>query len=588
MKSKGLKFVVLFFCLVSVFCANAKQKPNVIVIVTDDQGYGDLSCHGNPVLKTPNLDKLHGESIRFTDFHAAPVCTPTRGQILTGRDAMHNGAWAWAFGHEMIHEGNITMANVFKNNGYATGHFGKWHLGDNYPYRPGDKGFDESITLGGAATHQTPDYWQGDLFDDYYRHKDGEWRQHKGYSTDVWFDLSMDFMKRCQADDKPFFIYLPTNAPHTPLYVDESYSKPFSNLKDHEAKFFGMIVNFDENMGRLDKFMTENNLVDNTIVIYMTDNGGTAGADVYNADMRGTKTQFYEGGHRVPCFVRWPEGKLGEPRDIDELTQTQDLLPTLIDLLSLEVDKKYAQKFDGTSLVNLMKGKQNKPMDRKLVVQWSHLDYPQYGAAAVMWKKWRLVHDKELYNLEEDPSQKNDVASQYPEIVKSMKAHYADWWETVKPVVSIWARPVVGGAENPSRLTCFEWAKKTSNVNVTQQGSVWNGGKVNGTWMLNVETAGKYRFELRRYPKEADFPMSGAYPETKREYRTFGECRALPITQARIKIGSHDKSMAVAQDDKCASFELTLEAGDTELKTWLMDKDGNELCGAYYVEVVKL
>lgn len=561
--------------------------PNVIVVLTDDQGYGDFSCHGNPILKTPNLDKLHGESIRFTDFHSAPVCTPTRGQLLTGRDAMHNGAWAWAFGHEMIHGNNRTMADIFKANGYRTGHFGKWHLGDNYPYRPQEKGFEETIKHGGASTHQTPDYWQNDNFDDFYLHKDGKFRQHKGFCTDVWFDLSMDFMKRCQKKKEPFFLYLPTNAPHYPHYVAESYSSPYKAEKN-AANFFGMISNLDENMGRLNAFLEKNQLKENTILIFMTDNGATTGYKIYNAGMRDKKSSYYEGGHRIASFIRWPAGGLGVPRDVDAVSQIQDILPTLMDFCELEYAAKTIDNFDGISLAGLLSGTKTQLPDRKLVVQWSSKDYPDYGRAAVLWGKWRLVHDKELFNIVDDPAQKNNVAKEHPEIVKTLQAHYAQWWETVKPVVSIYSRIGIGGEENPSRLSCFEWTKKsTTAVNVTTQGCVVNGSEINGSWMLDVVESGTYRVELLRYPKEAETAMTAAFPETQREYRKFPACKALPIAEARLQVGDFDESIRVNPADKAAIFEVKLSVGETEMKTWLLDASGNELCGAFYVEVEK-
>ena len=583
MNSQTIKLIALLL-LGGSFCA-ADDRPNVIVVLSDDQGYADFSCHGNPVLKTPNLDKLHAQSIRFIDFHVSPVCTPTRGQLLTGRDAMHNGAWSRESGHEMIHDGNTTMADIFKANGYATGHFGKWHLGDNYPFRPGDKGFDESVTFGGAAVHQTPDYWQNDNMDDFYRHKDGVWRQHKGYCTDVWFDLSIDFMKRCQDKERPFFVYLPTNAPHTPTYVEQKFSSQYTG---RAAKFFGMIANLDENMGRLDSYLTESGLAPNTILIYMTDNGGALGLKTYDAGLRGRKKDYFDGGHRAACFVRWPTGNLGRPRDIDELTQVQDILPTLIDLVHLESDKETSEKLDGKSLAGLMTGRQSKLLDRKLVVQWSELDYPKRGHAAVMWKKWRLVHNTHLYNLADDPSQTNDVAAEHPEVVKAMQQHYAAWWKTVEPVVGIHSRPIIGALENPSRLTCFEWTKKTGKATPIPQRNVWAGANMNGSWLLTVATPGKYRFELRRYPKEADFPITEAYPQTKRELVNFKECRALPVARARIRICDFEETTDVSANNEYVSFEVKLPQGEIELKTWLLDKNGNELCGAYYVQATRL
>ena len=583
--------ITLLFAFQSLANLVANEPPNVIVVLSDDQGYADFSCHGNPVLKTPNLDKLHSQSIRFTDFHVSPVCTPTRGQLLTGRDAMHNGAWSRESGHEMIHAGNLTMPDLFRQNGYSTGHFGKWHLGDNYPFRPIDKGFDESVTFGGAAVHQTPDYWQNDNLDDFYRHADGTWKQHKGYCTNVWFDLSMEFMQRCQARDKPFFVYLPTNAPHTPTYVEEEYS---SKYQGRAAKFFGMIANLDDNMGRLDAFLTESGLAENTIVIFLTDNGGALGLRTFDAGLRGRKTDYFEGGHRAACFIRWPNGNLGDPRDIDELTQVQDLLPTLMDLCRLEykpesqASDSHRTGFDGTSLIKLLTGAQSELPDRKLVVQWSELDYPKRGHAAVMWKKWRLVHDTHLYNLENDLGQSNNVADQHPEIVKALQDHYAAWWKTVEPVVAIHSRPILGGPENPSHLTCFEWTNKSGKATPVPQRNIWAGARMNGSWLLTIATPGKYRFELRRYPKEADFAMRGSYPPTKRELVNFKACRALPIARARMQIGEFDQTTEVNAEDKCVAFEVELPAGDIELKTWLLDASGEELCGAYYVDAEKL
>ncbi len=575
-------------CPEAVRAAAPTGRPNVLIVLTDDQGYGDLSCHGNPVLKTPHLDRLHMQSIRLTDFHSAPVCTPTRGQLLTGRDAMHNGAWSWAYGHEMIRRDVPTMADMFKANGYRTGHFGKWHLGDNYPYRPQEKGLDESVTFGGAATHQTPDYWQNDNFDDHYRHLDGTWQQDKGYCTDVWFDHAMEFMRRCRDKDVPFFCYLPTNAPHGPYYVAKKYSDRFRGTENLPAEFFGMIANIDENMGRVMAFLDEADLAKNTILIYMTDNGGTAGVRVYNSGMRGRKGQYYEGGHRVPCFIRWPRGDLGEPRDIGALTQIQDLAPTLIDLCGLRVERENRNRFDGTSIIGLLRGDAKSLPDRMLVVQWSPLDYPQRGQAAVLWDKWRLVHDKELYNIATDPGQTRDVAAQNPEIVVEMRKHYTRWWKSVEPVVGDYARIVIGSdAENPSRLTCFEWRRRTTNANVTPQETVFAGRKVNGSWMLEVERPGTYRFELRRYPKEAATPMVAGFPATQREFKKFPACRALPVAKARLKIGDYDRTIDVRPTDEAAVFDVNLPRCSVEMKTWLLDANDKELCGAYYVDATR-
>jgi arylsulfatase A-like enzyme len=203
---------------------NPKNKPNVLIVLTDDQGYGDLSCHGNPILKTPNLDALHQQSIHFTDFHVAPMCTPTRGQLLTGRDAMANGATFVCMGRSMMRNDLPTMADVFAANGYHTGHFGKWHLGDSYPHRPQDRGFQETINHGAWGITSIADYYGNDYWDDTYRHN-YQLEEYKGYCTDVWFDEAMDYMKVRHANNEPFFVYLPTNCPHSPHWVIDKHKK---------------------------------------------------------------------------------------------------------------------------------------------------------------------------------------------------------------------------------------------------------------------------------------------------------------------------------------------------------------------------
>jgi len=409
----------------------ARSRPNVVLVLTDDQGYGDLSCHGNPVLKTPNMDKLHSESVRFTDFHVAPMCTPTRGQLLTGRDAMANGATFVCFGRSMMRESLPTMADIFAANGYRTGLFGKWHLGDSYPYRPQDRGFHETLRHGAWGITSIADHWGNDYWDDTYS-RNGVLEKAEGYCTDVWFDEAMAFIKRRQRTGDPFFLYLPTNCPHSPHWVDDEFSDEYSSsgFARNVDKFFGQISNIDRNLGRLMEMIDQSGLTENTLFIFMTDNGTVRGETVYNAGMRGKKRQVWEGGHRVPCFIRWPAGKLGDPRDIDELTECQDILPTLIDLCELEVSKDVA--FDGVSLSGMLRGESENLDDRMLVVEYGQDDIDH--DVAVLWNKWRLVMGDQLYDLRTDPHQDNDVSGDHPEIVSAMQNHYKEWRAKVRPL----------------------------------------------------------------------------------------------------------------------------------------------------------
>jgi arylsulfatase len=554
-----------------------RTKPNVIILLTDDQGYADMSCHGNPVLKTPNMDRLHDQSIRLTDFHVAPMCTPTRSQLMTGLDAMHNGATSVCAGRSFIRRGIPTMAEIFAASGYRTGHFGKWHLGDSYPNLPHQRGFQETVYFLGWGITSMADLWQNDYFDGRFRHN-GVLQQYKGYCTDVWFSLAMEWIKERHARNEPFFCYLPTNAPHGPLWCPEKYKKLYE--KQGPAAFFGMIANIDENLGKLDAMLKDLGLRDNTIFIFMTDNGGTAGVKVFNAGMRGSKTQYYDGGHRAACFVRWPAGPLRKPGDMDALTQIQDLLPTLIDLCELKKPEK--TKFDGMSLAGLLKSTTDVLPDRMCVVQYGQR--PLKWDAALMWNKWRLVKGKELYDLKTDPGQTKDVAAQHPDIFKKMEDHYEKWWAGVEPIMDDFTPVIIGSdKENPVTLSSADWA----NVYCDNMNNLRAGVNRNAPWSILVEQDGQYEIALRRWPKEADAAIAAGVPEFKAVAGGLPEGKALPIVKARLKIGDvMDESNPLGAQDKTVTFTVPLKAGmKTQMQTWFYDADDKELCGAYFAYV---
>jgi len=581
----------------------ATAKPNVIVILTDDQGYGDFSCHGNPVLKTPHLDRLHAESIRFTDFHSSPMCTPTRGQLMTGRDALANGASCVCSGRTFVRREVPTMAELFAAGGYQTGLFGKWHLGDNHPHRPNDRGFHEAVYHLGWGITSTPDYWDNDYFDDFFRHN-GRVEQFKGYCTDVFFAEAQRWMKSCATEGKPFLCCLAPNAPHGPFYVAENYKQPYKHLAPDVAGFFGMIANLDENIGRLEVMLRESGLRENTILVFMTDNGGTGGISVFNAGMRGAKASLYEGGHRVPCFVRWPVGGLRVPGDVAELAQVQDVLPTLLDLCALKPSKRI--RFDGVSLAPVLCGKEQPALaERTLVVQYSGLTQsdPAKWDSAVLSDRWRLVKGAELYDIKTDPAQKNDVAAQHPELVKVMHAHYEKWWASVQPGLCKFETLDVGSdSENPACLTSMDWLApqltpcsqpfdvRLVGETLVKEGSLPGGRPqpvMNGSWNLRVTRDGVYRISLWRWPREADARLADSVPAYKCVGGSFPAGKALPIAKARLRVGSFDATTPVSASDKEAVFETRLKAGRTQLQTWFYDAQGRELCGAFYVEILR-
>jgi len=615
-------------------------RPNVVFVLTDDQGYGDLSCHGNPVLKTPHIDALHEVSVRLTDYHVGPTCAPTRAGLLTGHYANSTGVWRTSGGRSLLRADEVSMADYFRRNGYATGIFGKWHLGDNFPYRPQDRGFETVVVHGGGGVSQTPDYWGNSYFDD--RYWDGEkFRQYEGYCTDVWFREGLSFIERNR--HRPFFCYIPTNAPHAPHLVEPNYSEHYLPLTPHEqrAKFYGMIAKIDENVGGLRRRLVEMGLEENTIFIFMTDNGSSGGLDVnedhfvnngFNAGMRGKKASEYDGGHRVPFFLHWPAGGLDRGRDVDRLTANIDILPTLIELCDL--DGAGESEFDGRSLVPLLReGSGQKEEDssagatsgergrteergdwpeRAIVTDTQRLPRPiRWRRSAVMTDRWRLVNGEELYAIKDDIEQRRDLAAEYPKVVAELRMAYEAWWTKVSRQFAEEIPIAIGGPGASSlRINTYDWR----NYHDEEWEGAWNqclvrqGLICNGYWEVDVVEEGYYRFSLRRWPVEEDAPIAagleGDGPVSWTELRIdpdaeafagaswkerirWGGGVALPVHRAGISIAGKEAWNSVGPDDRGADFALELPAGATHLQTWFELEDGGEL-GAYYVYIEKL
>jgi arylsulfatase A-like enzyme len=577
----GLVVVGCFAALGSARAADV-ARPNVVILIVDDQGYGDLGCHGNPVVKTPQLDRLHAESVRLTDFHVAPMCTPTRGQLLSGRDALANGAMNVSSGRSMLRRGIPTMANFFAEAGYRCGQFGKWHLGENHPYRPHERGFDEAVYFTSSHIGSASDPWNNDYFDDVYLHN-GVREQYRGYCTDVFFNEAMRYAEASHDAGKPFFVYLALNAAHGPLFVPKKYREPYADQDERVARYYGMVANIDENVGRFQELLRARKLIDDTIFIYLTDNGATFGAPIFNAGMRGKKIDLTDGGHRVPCFLRWPNGNLGVPRDIPDLTICQDLLPTLIDLCQLPA-KQHEVKFDGLSLAGLLRGARTQPTDRMAVVQFSRIGnpHPQKGDAALLWNRLRLVNDRELYDVASDPAQQRNLFADRPDDVARMRKHYDAWWSRVEPTLDEHEFIIVGSdAENPLRLAPTDW----SDVFLDQQLQIRAAAKAHGFWNIEVDRDGEYELTVSRWPLEADLPITAAAPafvEAESHYPAGG---AVAATSVRLQVGDFEASRPIDPDDRAVRFVTSLKAGRTQLQAQLYNRDDKPMPGAYYVEV---
>ncbi len=463
----GSAAVALLFSVLGLSFAAASQpslsgaRPNIIVILTDDQGYGDFSCNGNPVLKTPNLDRLHDEGRRFTDFHVSTTCAPTRCALMTGRHEFKSGVTHTIQERERMSLKATTIAQVLKSAGYATGIFGKWHLGDEPERWPDKRGFDEMFIHGAGGIGQTYPGSCGDApgntyFDPAILHN-GRFEKTKGYCTDVFFGQALRWIET-QKDKRPFFAYITPNAPHTPLQVPAEYEKLYAGkVPANVARFFGMIANIDDNVGRLLEKLKALGIERDTLVILMNDNGGTAGLRVYNAGMRGGKVTPYNGGTRAASFWRWP-GTLS-PGDVDKLTAHIDVFPTLAELAGAKIPPAVAEALDGRSLVPLLTNPNAPWPDRYLfthVGRWASGRAPdsKYRSCSVRSPRYNLVCSSndgskkwELYDLKTDPGETKDIAAERQDVLSRMEAAYDMWWNEVLPCLE--NEQAVGPKLNP-------------------------------------------------------------------------------------------------------------------------------------------
>jgi len=429
------------------------RKPNIVFLITDDQGYGDISAHGNPVLKTPNLDRLHAEGVRFTDFHVSPTCSPTRASLMSGRHEFKNGVTHTILERERMSLDTVTLPQVLKTAGYTTGIFGKWHLGDEAEYQPNRRGFDEVFIHGAGGIGQSYPGSCGDApnnkyFDPAILHN-GQFVKTKGYCTDVFFTQATSWIDAVRGK-QPFFCYITTNAPHSPYICrDEDLARYADKVDDDQAAhFLGMVANIDDNVGRLLAKLKQWDLEEDTLFIFMNDNGGTAGCKIFNAGMRAQKGSPYRGGTRAASFWRWP-GTL-KPADCDRLAAHIDIFPTLVEIAGAEPSAEVRAQWDGRSLTSLLAKPTSDWESRYLfthVGRWpkgADANAYQFSNCSIRNPQYNLVSpaakagdraDKhwELYDLKADPGETTNLASEHPDVVKEMEQAYDAWWKSVVP-----------------------------------------------------------------------------------------------------------------------------------------------------------
>ncbi len=556
--------------------------PNVILIITDDQGYGDLGSHGNPYIRTPNLDQFAANSIRFTNFYVCPVCAPTRASLMTGRYHIRTGVWDTYNGGAIMATEEVTIAELFRDNGYHTGIYGKWHLGDNYPFRPQDQGFNESLVHRGGGMGQVGDVANYFHFDSSYFNpmllKNGKEVEKEGYCSDIFTDEAIRFIE--QHHESPFFLYLSFNAPHTPLQLPDKYERMYADLildsaayqikgypipemkKNHiqsAKRVYGMVSNIDDNLGRLFYTIEQAGIKDNTIIIFLTDNGPQQVR--YTAGLRGRKGSVYEGGIRVPSFWSLP-GKHLKPRSIEIPAAHIDILPTLIELCNLNPLEELS--VDGKSLLPLLRNEEVSWRDRPLFFHWQR-GYPEpYRNIAVRKGDYKLVghtgpssdiSNFELFNIKNDPWEMDNIILKEPETASALKENFDQYYEEIIHSPNLkpqWIR-IGTGNENPVILNRND-AKGPPGI--------WAQKQIFGYWDIHVMHPGPYdiTFHFHHYLTDPGRMV--------------------------LKAGTVQKTEPVSDSTRQILMKnIYLIAGEQRFESWFNCSSGNYL--PFYVSIFK-
>ena len=572
--------LLAFFIAVLVTSLNA-APPNVVLIMTDDQGFGDFGATGNPIIQTPNLDGMSRQSAGLTNFYVNPVCSPTRASLLTGRYNFRTRCIDTWLGRSMMEPDEVTIAEILSKAGYATGIFGKWHLGSCYPMRPMDQGFGESLVHRGGGLAQPSEPRENNRrYTDPILFHNGVKVKTSGYCTDVYFDAAAKFIRASQSSNQPFFAYIATNAPHGPLHdVPEDLRLDYmtkgeellellptapgdpAQAIDRLSRIFSMITNIDQNVGRLFEQLAELGITKETLVIFLTDNGPAGKRFV--GPFRGAKTQVLEGGIRTPIWFHWP-GTLQASLRRDELAAHIDILPTILD--ACEVALPNDTKIDGRSLLEVLRDGQVDWSNRTVAIQSHRGDTPtRYHNFMVRDEKWKLLHPSgfqtqkfqgspefELYDLTADPGETRNLATEEPEIVARLKRRYDEWFDDVSSTrPNNYAPPRIRIGSDMERTTVL--------TRQTWRAADWSGKSV-GKWLVHVEKTGPYDVEVMF---DAD----------------------VKVTEVTFTDGVATHSLVGNLDgDKTVFSGLSLPTGDCDLVAQIKASDGATY-GAYQVHI---
>ncbi|MGB0609927.1 MAG: sulfatase-like hydrolase/transferase [Verrucomicrobiales bacterium] len=499
---KIVKHLPIIFVF-SAFSCFAATKPNVIVFLTDDQGWGDLSLNGNTDLSTPNIDSLANDGASFEHFFVCPVCSPTRAEFLTGRYHVRGGVYSTSAGGERLDLDEVTIADTFRSAGYTTGAFGKWHNGMQYPYHPNGRGFDEFY---GFCSGHWGDYFSPPL------EQNGKIVKGNGFCIDDFTDKAITFIENSSKNKKPFFAYLPYNTPHSPMQVPDKWWDKFKNKKikmrnrdprrediDHLRCALAMCENIDWNVGRALKKINDLKIEKNTIVIFFHDNGPNGVR--WNGGMKGRKGSTDEGGVRSPLLIRWPD-KISKGIKINQITSVMDLLPTLTDCANIPISSEKA--LDGRSLKPLLLGERNKWKERTLINYWR-------GKTSARNQNFRLDHLGKLYDMTNDPGQLADISALRPKIRNQLLEEVSNWKENVLPELGKDERSFVIGHPN------YRWTQVPARDGVSH-GAIKRSGRFPNcsyyenwkttedkiTWNCEVGASGTYEVSIHYALKKGD------------------------------------------------------------------------------------
>ena len=512
---KKIHLFTLLFIVFLIGCEKNGTPPNVILIITDDQGYGDLNFNGNPNIITPALDNFAAESIRFNNFYVSPVCAPTRSSLMTGRYSLRTGVRDTYNGGAIMASSEVTLAEMLKQANFTTGIFGKWHLGDNYPSRPSDQGFDESLIHLAGGMGQVGDFTNffkkdTSYFDPILWHNN-EQKPYQGYCSDIFTENAIEFIEKNK--NNPFFCYLSFNAPHNPLQVPDEYYQIYKNIdptegidpnlipnekineqtKENTRKVYAMVTNIDDNLKKLFAKVEELGIKENTIVIFMTDNGPQHAR--YVAGMKGRKTSVYNGGIRVPFYFRYPNEFSGD-KEVDQMTAHIDLLPTLSKLCGTRIPED--RKIDGRNFIPSIEGKIQP--ERSFFSYWTR-KYPElFNNIALQRGQFKLVgntdYDSEienfqLYDTNKDPFEKNNLIAQKKSIGLSLKE---EMHQNILELVNS------ENLNNPPRIILgsdFENPVYLNRNDAGGQRAVWNQEQAYSFWKVDINKEGLYDLKFK-------------------------------------------------------------------------------------------